>query len=67
MTTNVQDSRTINGFDTAALQQSIAHIEANSDAAQTNWRVTSRWQGGAQSDHFVEGFGIGGESVDRSF
>lgn len=67
MSTNSQDSTLINGIDVSALKQAIADIEANPDAGQTTWTVTSRWQGGCRSDHFVDGVQLGGQKVERSF
>ena len=66
MTTHTQPEM-VNGIDVAVLKQAIAGIEANSDAGQTRWTVKSRWQGGARTDHFVDGFDIGGQKVDRQF
>lgn len=58
---------TTNGIDVTALRQAIADIEANPEAGQTRWTVSSRWQGGTRTDHFVDGFTIGGQKVDRRF
>lgn len=66
MTTKVQ-YETVNGVDVAALRQAIAQIEANPESGQTHWTVKSRWQGGTRTDHFVDGFDIGGQKVDRQF
>lgn len=66
MTTQTQH-QTINGIDVAALKQAIAGIEANPDAGQTTWKVTSRWEGGTRTDHVVDGVDIGGQKVDRQF
>ena len=57
----------VNGIDIAALKGAIAQVEANPDAGQTRWTVKSRWQGGTRTDHFVDGFGMGGQKVDRQF
>lgn len=59
--------KTLNGIDVAALKQSIANIEANPAAGQTHWTVRSRWEGGTRTDHFVDGFDIGGQQVNRQF
>jgi uncharacterized OsmC-like protein len=67
MTTQTPDQTTVNGIDVAALKQAIADIEANPDAAQTRWTVTSRWQGGTRTDHEVNGVEIGGKTIDRRF
>ncbi|MEQ8791164.1 MAG: OsmC family protein [Pirellulaceae bacterium] len=66
MTTNTQQE-TINGIDVAALRQAIAGITENPAAGATRWKVTSRWQGGARTDHQVDGVEIGGETVQRRF
>jgi uncharacterized OsmC-like protein len=57
----------INGIDVESLKLSIANIRANPDAGQTQWKVRSRWEGGTRTDHFVDGFDIGGQRVDRKF
>jgi uncharacterized OsmC-like protein len=57
----------INGIDVEALQSAIAAMTADPAKAQSNWSITSRWQGGTRSDHHVEGFGIGGQVVRRPF
>ena len=66
MTTQTQE-KNVNGINVAALKQAIANIAANPDAGQTHWTVRSRWEGGTRTDHFVDGFDIGGEKVDRQF
>lgn len=66
MTTQTLTTK-INGIDVAALKQAIANITANPDAGQTRWKVTSRWNGGAQTDHLVDGVDIGGQRIDRKF
>jgi uncharacterized OsmC-like protein len=67
MTTTTTEQTTVNGIDVAALKQAIAQIENNPEAGQTRWRVTSRWQGGARTDHHVDGVQIGGQTIDRRF
>lgn len=66
MTTQTQQEK-VNGIDVAALKQTIAEIEATPAAGQTNWTVRSRWQGGARTDHYVDGVDIGGQKVAREF
>lgn len=63
----VQQSKNLNGVDVIALKEAIANIEANPAAGQTHWTVKSRWQGGTRTDHFVDGFDIGGQKVERQF
>ena len=45
MTTHVQEMTTVNGINVQALRQAIAGIEADPDAGQTRWKVTSRVKG----------------------
>ena len=66
MTTQAQ-YETVNGVNVAALKKAIAQIKANPAAGQTHWTVKSRWQGGTRTDHFVDGFDLGGQKVDRQF
>jgi uncharacterized OsmC-like protein len=66
MTTQTQAEK-VNGIDVPALKQTIATIQADPTAGQTHWRVTSRWQGGTRTDHFVNGVEIGGQQVERQF
>ncbi len=66
MTTQTQ-YETVNGIDVGALKRAIADIKANPDAGQTHWTVKSRWEGGTRTDHFVDGFDIGGQAVARQF
>jgi uncharacterized OsmC-like protein len=67
MTTETQEQTNVNGINVTALKQAIADIEADPAAGQTHWKVSSRWEGGTRTDHFVDGFGIGGQKVDRRF
>jgi len=53
MTTHVQEMTTVNGINVQALRQAIAAIEADPDAGQTRWKVTSRWQGGTRPSRGV--------------
>jgi len=66
MTTQTPE-KTTNGINVSALQDVMAAIEADPTQAATSWKVTSRWTGGTRTDHFVDGFGIGGEQIDRRF
>jgi uncharacterized OsmC-like protein len=67
MATNVQEVSIVNGINVPALQQAIAQIEADLKAGKTCWKVNSRWRGGTRSDHQVDGFEIGGQTVQRQF
>jgi uncharacterized OsmC-like protein len=65
--THVLENKLINGIDVEALKQTIGAVEADPAQGQTRWQVTSRWQGGARSDHEVRGAQIGGEQIERRF
>lgn len=67
MTTETQEPTIVNGINVTSLKQAIAEIEADPSAGQTSWKISSRWEGGTRTDHFVDGFGIGGRNVDRQF
>ena len=67
MTTQILPATTVNDINVTALKQAIADIAANPEAGHTRWKVTSRWQGGTRSDHFVDGVHIGGQKVERKF
>ena len=66
MTTQTLQEK-FNGIDVAALKQAITDIEANPYAGQTRWTIKSRWEGGTQTDHIVDGVDVGGQKVDRQF
>ena len=61
------EQQELNGINVTALKEVIKDIEADSDVGQTRWKVTSRWAGGTRSDHFVDGFDLGGQTIDREF
>lgn len=67
MTTETQEPTMFNGINVTALKQAITDIEADPSAGQTAWKVSSCWAGGTRTDHFVNGFDIGGQKVDRQF
>jgi uncharacterized OsmC-like protein len=68
MATATATERTlINGIDVQALRDTIEAIKADPRKGDSAWSITSRWRGGTRSDHFVNGFGIGGQHVDRNF
>ena len=57
----------INGIDVDFVKTNVAAIAANPAAGQTNWRVTTRWDGGTRSVSKVASYAIGGQSVAREF
>lgn len=67
-TTNSETSgEHFNGIDASAIRDAVNEITANAPAGLTSWAVTSRWQGGTRTDHFVDGCTIGGKRCDRQF
>jgi uncharacterized OsmC-like protein len=67
MATMAESPAIVNGINVTDLKQAIAHMTAHPEAAQSRWKVTSRWQGGTRTDHEVQGVEIGGQAIDRRF
>ena len=57
----------VNGINLDDLFALIEGVKQDAAKGQTNWRVTTTWQGQTRSSARVEGFGIGGEQVPRRF
>jgi uncharacterized OsmC-like protein len=57
----------INGINVDDLFALIQGVKQDAAKGQTNWRVTTTWQGQTRSRAQVEDFGIGGERVPRRF
>lgn len=57
----------VNGVDVEALRGAIDAIKADPAKANTKWRVTTQWRGGAKTESRVSGYEIGGQRVERSF
>ncbi len=69
-TTTMKDqpqTGTINGIPVNQLKQAMADIKKDKNKAQTRWKVTTHWRGGARSDTKIDGYEIGGQHVDRQF
>jgi uncharacterized OsmC-like protein len=56
-----------NGINVDDLIALIEGVRRDTEKGQTNWRVTTTWQGQTRSRAQVEGFEIGGEQVPRRF
>src|SRR6201994_261999 len=65
--TKTAEPTVINGINVDDLFALIQGVKQNAAKGQTNWRVTTTWQGQARSRTQVEDFGIGGERVSRRF
>ena len=57
----------VNGIAVDDVKGLIEQVAANPAAGLTRWRVANSWQGQMRSRASVEGFGIGGQKVDRRF
>lgn len=57
----------VNGVDVNALMDVIDHVAADPALGQVEFRVKSAWKGQAKSEHVVESFTLGGQTVARRF
>src|SRR3546814_18694638 len=67
MMTEVREPENVNGINVEELKALIAGVAENPGNGTTNWRVSTSWQGQTRSRARVDGFGIGGAHVSRSF
>lgn len=58
---------TINGIDTAALQEMAGAVSDDPAKGIVKFNVTSAWQGGTKSATRVESFHLGGEEIPKDF
>ena len=65
--TKIVEPKVVNGINVDDLFALIDGVRRDSAKGQTNWRVTTTWQGQTRSHTQVEGFEIGGERVKRGF
>jgi uncharacterized OsmC-like protein len=65
--TKTVEPTVINGINVDDLFALIQGVKQDAAKGQTNWRVTTTWQGQARSRTQVEDFGIGGERIPRRF
>jgi uncharacterized OsmC-like protein len=57
----------VNGINVDDLFALIDGVKRDAAKAKTNWHVSTSWRGQTRSRSEVEGFGIGGEQVQRRF
>ena len=57
----------VNGINVDDLFALIEGVKRDPTKSKTNWRVTTTWQGQARSRAKIDGFGIGGDQVQRRF
>ena len=65
--TKPQPANRINGIDVDDVQTLIGAVQDDPANGATHWKVTSSWMGGTHSRAQVDGFSIGGQTVDRRF
>jgi len=59
--------RVVNGINVDNVLALIEGVRHDAAKGNTQWRVTTVWQGQARSRSHVGGFGIGGQEVQREF
>jgi len=56
----------VNGLDLEALQEIVREIEKDSQKAQVEFRVNTRWAGQTRSESSVDSYTLGGEKIVRT-
>ena len=67
MTDQMIATRPINGIDVRAIGAMVEQIQADPDKAIVRFRVRTCWTGQTRSETVIEGYELGGETVDRRF
>jgi uncharacterized OsmC-like protein len=65
--TETTEPRVVNGINVDDLLGLIEGVRDDAARGNTQWRVTTVWQGQTRSRARVEGFAIGGQKVPREF
>ena len=65
--TETTEPRVVNGINVEDLLGLIEGVGDDAARGNTQWRVTTVWQGQTRSRARVEGFAIGGQKVPREF
>ena len=65
--TETTEPRVVNGINVDDLSGLIEGVRDDAARGNTQWRVTTVWQGQTRSRARVEGFAIGGQKVPREF
>jgi hypothetical protein len=63
--TETTEPKVVNGINVDNLLALIEDVRHDAAKGNTQWRVTTFWQGQARSRACVEGFAIGGQEVAR--
>ena len=63
----IAEPTVVNGINVDDLFALIDGVKRDATKAKTNWHVSTNWRGQTRSRSQVEGFGIGGEQVQRRF
>lgn len=58
---------TVNGIDVAALGEVVQAVTEDPSKGLVGFRVATRWAGQTRSETTIDGYTIGGETVDRTF
>jgi hypothetical protein len=65
--TKTTEPKVVNGINVDDLLALIEGVRRDAAKGNTQWRVTTVWQGQTRSRAHVEGFAIGGRKVPREF
>jgi len=65
--TETTEPKVVNGINVDNLLALVEDVRHDAAKGNTQWRVTTVWQGQARSRASVEGFAIGGQKVLREF
>jgi uncharacterized OsmC-like protein len=65
--TEATEPKVVNGINVDNLFALVEGVRHDAAKGNTQWRVTTVWQGQARSRARVEGFAIGGQKVQREF
>ena len=65
--TETTEPKVVNGINVDNLLTLIEGVRRDAAKGNTQWRVTTIWQGQTRSRARVEGFAIGGQEVSREF
>ncbi len=67
MTTTTLPNNQLNGINVERLRKLLSDVQQDKTRGNTQWGVTTRWEGGAVSETEVTGCSIGGKRIHRNF
>lgn len=65
--TDILARRTVNGLDLDALGAMVTSIQDDASRGIVRFRVKTCWTGQARSETIIEGYELGGETIERRF